>query len=347
MAERRLISSGSKFESQIGYSRAVVSGDWVFVSGCTGYDYSTGEIAAGDVAAQAEQTFRNIASALGEAGAGMRDVVRVRYILPNRTDFPKIWDVTKRWLGDVRPAATMVQAGLMEEAMLVEIEVTARIGGAAEPFPTLRLEVQSEPQAFDKTTSQRSSQPTTAAGCHGLASCPTCRRNCRGESTRREWWCKDLDSRTSLNPTADIGTHQSFNKMETPASATRHTPGNHEEFMKLAIEEARRSRPDPGKFCVGAVLVNEDTGDVLSRGYYLEYPEDYNGSNGSVHAERVCLIKAAELYGVSETELGAALPPNCAIYTTMEPCNARPTWKAEAGGVRGYQGFVSPPRVGN
>ncbi|EHA52099.1 hypothetical protein MCOR27_011516 [Pyricularia oryzae] len=133
MAERRLISSGSKFESQIGYSRAVVSGDWVFVSGCTGYDYSTGEIAAGDVAAQAEQTFRNIASALGEAGAGMRDVVRVRYILPNRTDFPKIWDVTKRWLGDVRPAATMVQAGLMEEAMLVEIEVTARIGGAAEP----------------------------------------------------------------------------------------------------------------------------------------------------------------------------------------------------------------------
>lgn len=95
--------------------------------------------------------------------------------------------------------------------------------------------------------------------------------------------------------------------------------------MKLAIEEARRSRPDPGKFCVGAVLVNEDTGDVLSRGYYLEYPEDYNGSNGSVHAERVCLIKAAELYGVSETELGAALPPNCAIYTTMEPCNARPS----------------------
>ncbi|TLD31117.1 hypothetical protein PspLS_02865 [Pyricularia sp. CBS 133598] len=113
--------------------------------------------------------------------------------------------------------------------------------------------------------------------------------------------------------------------MEPSAALPRLAPGSHEEFMSLAIEEARKSRPDPGKFCVGAVLIDEDTGDVLSRGYYLEYPEGYNGSPGSVHAERVCLIKAAELYGVSEAEVGATLPPNCAIYTTMEPCSARPS----------------------
>ncbi|TLS30909.1 hypothetical protein PpBr36_02878 [Pyricularia pennisetigena] len=113
--------------------------------------------------------------------------------------------------------------------------------------------------------------------------------------------------------------------MEPPASSTRLAPGSHEDFMNLAIEEARKSRPDPGKFRVGAVLVDEDTGEVLSRGYYLEYPEGYNGSPGTVHAERVCIIKAAELYGVSEAELGTVLPPNCAIYTTMEPCDARPS----------------------
>ncbi|KAL8382050.1 hypothetical protein RB595_006029 [Gaeumannomyces hyphopodioides] len=125
MSEHRLISSGSAFEKQIGYSRAVVSGDWVFVSGCTGYDYATGVIEQ-DVVAQAEQALRNVAAALAEAGATMDDVVRVRYILPDRALFPPTWPVLGRWLGEVRPAATMIQAGLMEEAMKIEVEVTAR-----------------------------------------------------------------------------------------------------------------------------------------------------------------------------------------------------------------------------
>ncbi|KAF3767390.1 YjgF-like protein [Cryphonectria parasitica EP155] len=123
-SSRRLISSGSSFEQQIGYSRAVVDGDFIFVSGCTGYDYKTQTISA-DVAEQTEQSMRNIASALEEAGAEVSDIVRVRYILPDRGDFPKTWGVLGRWLGDVRPAATMMVAGLMEEVMRIEIEVTA------------------------------------------------------------------------------------------------------------------------------------------------------------------------------------------------------------------------------
>ncbi|KAK3898018.1 Endoribonuclease L-PSP/chorismate mutase-like protein [Staphylotrichum tortipilum] len=122
---RKLISSGSAFEAQIGYSRAVVVGDMVFVSGCTGYDYKTGAISE-NVAEQAEQCMKNIAAALGEAGAGVEDVVRVRYILPDRRDFESIWPVLQKWFGNVRPAATMIQAGLMEEVMKIEIEVTAK-----------------------------------------------------------------------------------------------------------------------------------------------------------------------------------------------------------------------------
>ncbi|KAF9881916.1 endoribonuclease L-PSP [Colletotrichum karsti] len=125
---RRNISSGSAFEAQIGYSRAVVSGDFIFVSGTTGYNYETGVISP-DIVEQTQQTMENIAAALAEAGAGMKDVVRVRYILPNRNDFQKTWPVLQKWLGDVRPAATMVQAGLMEEAMKIEIEVTAKKEG--------------------------------------------------------------------------------------------------------------------------------------------------------------------------------------------------------------------------
>ncbi|KAL8411497.1 hypothetical protein RB596_000948 [Gaeumannomyces avenae] len=127
MSEHRLVSSGSAFEKQIGYSRAVISGEWVFVSGCTGYDYATG-VMEQDVVAQAEQALRNVAAALAEAGAAMDDVVRVRYILPDRALFPATWAVLGRWLGGVRPAATMIQAGLMEEAMKFEVEVTARKG---------------------------------------------------------------------------------------------------------------------------------------------------------------------------------------------------------------------------
>jgi len=122
---RRLISSGSTFEEQIGYSRAVVDGDWVFVSGTTGFDYSTMTI-SDDVVEQAEQTMRNIAAALDEAGVSIEDVVRVRYLLPDANDFEPCWPVLRRWFGDVRPAATMMQVGLSDPRMRLEIEVTAR-----------------------------------------------------------------------------------------------------------------------------------------------------------------------------------------------------------------------------
>jgi enamine deaminase RidA (YjgF/YER057c/UK114 family) len=122
---RRLISSGSSFEREIGFSRALVDGDWVFVSGTTGFDYSTMTI-ADDVAAQTEQCLKNIAAALAEAGATMADVVRVRYILPNATDFPACWPALRRYFGDTRPAATMIVAGLIDPRIRVEIEVTAR-----------------------------------------------------------------------------------------------------------------------------------------------------------------------------------------------------------------------------
>jgi enamine deaminase RidA (YjgF/YER057c/UK114 family) len=122
---RRLISSGSPFEAHIGYSRAVVDGDWIFVSGTTGFDYATMTI-SDDVAEQAEQTLRNVAAALAEAGSSFADVVRVRYILPRADDFPACWPALQRYLGEVRPAATMIAAGLADARMKIEIEVTAR-----------------------------------------------------------------------------------------------------------------------------------------------------------------------------------------------------------------------------
>ena len=121
---RERISSGSTFEADVGYSRAVVVDEWVFVSGTTGYDYSTMTISS-DVVEQAEQCCRNIAAALGEAGASMDDVVRVRYLLPAREDFQPCWPVLRRWFGKARPAATMLVAGLADPAMKIEIEVTA------------------------------------------------------------------------------------------------------------------------------------------------------------------------------------------------------------------------------
>ena len=125
---RRRISSGSTFERDIGFSRAVVDGRWVFVSGTTGFDYRTMTLAEG-VVGQAEQCMKNIAAALAEAGAGVDDVVRVRYILPRREDFPECWPVLGRWFAKGRPAATMIQAGLLEERILIEIEVTALLPG--------------------------------------------------------------------------------------------------------------------------------------------------------------------------------------------------------------------------
>lgn len=122
--DRRLISSGSTFERDMGYSRAVTDGEWVFVSGTTGFDYGT--TIADDVVEQAEQCFRNIERALLDAGSGLSDVVRVRYILPRTEDFEPCWPVLRKYLGTVRPAATMIQAGLSDPRMRIEIEVTAR-----------------------------------------------------------------------------------------------------------------------------------------------------------------------------------------------------------------------------
>ncbi|KAG8425072.1 hypothetical protein J3458_001812 [Metarhizium acridum] len=124
---RTNISSGSAFEAEIGYSRVVVVDDWVMVSGTTGYNYQTGEI-SDNVAEQAEQTLRNVDKALTEAGSCMADVVRVQYILPDSDDFPKTWPVLRKWFGDVKPAAMMIQSALMKEEMKIEVEVTAKKG---------------------------------------------------------------------------------------------------------------------------------------------------------------------------------------------------------------------------
>jgi len=126
---RRLISSGSSFERDIGYSRAVVVGNQVFVAGTTGFDYSTMTI-SDDVAIQAAQCLRNIESALREAGASMQDVVRVRYILPCAADFPATWPALRAAFGEIRPAATMIEAGLADPRMKIEIEVDAIVGSA-------------------------------------------------------------------------------------------------------------------------------------------------------------------------------------------------------------------------
>jgi enamine deaminase RidA (YjgF/YER057c/UK114 family) len=123
---RRLISSGSTFEQAIGYSRAVVDGDWVHVSGTTGFDYASMTIAEG-VVEQAEQCVRNIGVALAEAGASFGDVVRVRYLVPVREDFEPCWPVLKAAFGAAAPAATMQVCGLSDERMRIEIEATARI----------------------------------------------------------------------------------------------------------------------------------------------------------------------------------------------------------------------------
>lgn len=122
---RRLISSGSTFEAEIGYSRAVVEGDWIFVSGTTGFDYATMTI-SDDLLEQAEQCFKNIESALRQAGSGLQDIVRVTYVVPNVADFELCWPVFRKYLGTVRPAAMMISAGLSDPRMRIEIQVTAR-----------------------------------------------------------------------------------------------------------------------------------------------------------------------------------------------------------------------------
>jgi enamine deaminase RidA (YjgF/YER057c/UK114 family) len=122
---RQLISSGSQFEHDIGYSRAVVDGEWVFVSGTTGFDYATMTI-SDNLLDQTEQCLKNIQAALRQAGAELADIVRVTYLVPNAARFPDCWPILRKYFGAIRPAATMISAGLADPRMQIEIEVTAR-----------------------------------------------------------------------------------------------------------------------------------------------------------------------------------------------------------------------------
>jgi enamine deaminase RidA (YjgF/YER057c/UK114 family) len=122
---RRLISTGSQFERDVGYSRVVVDGEWAFVSGTTGFDYATMTI-SDDVAEQTRQALENIAAALRDAGFSLADVVRSTYILPRPEDFPACWPVLREYFGEIRPANTTFIADLVDQRMRIEIEVTAR-----------------------------------------------------------------------------------------------------------------------------------------------------------------------------------------------------------------------------
>lgn len=123
---RRLISSGSTFEAEIGYSRAVVEGEWIFVSGTTGFDYSTMTI-SDQLSEQTDQCLKNIQAALAQAGASLQDVVRVLYILPKAEEFPECWPILRKYFGTIRPAATMISAGLIDMRVKIEIQVTAKM----------------------------------------------------------------------------------------------------------------------------------------------------------------------------------------------------------------------------
>lgn len=121
---RQRISSGSSFEENIGYSRAIVQDNWVFVSGTTGFDYATMTI-ADDIVTQTDQCLKNIAAALAQAEASLADVVRVNYVVPDASEFPACWPVLGAYFGEIRPAAMMISAGLADPRMKIEIEVTA------------------------------------------------------------------------------------------------------------------------------------------------------------------------------------------------------------------------------
>ncbi|KZK96848.1 RidA family protein [Pseudovibrio sp. Ad26] len=125
MSERTLISSGSPFEKTAGYSRAVVDGDFVHVAGTTGYDYSTMQMPE-DVGAQVVNALETIKDALGEAGCSLKDVVRARYYVTDRSNVEAVFAVLGEYFDEIRPAATMVICALIKEEMKVEIEVMAR-----------------------------------------------------------------------------------------------------------------------------------------------------------------------------------------------------------------------------
>lgn len=122
--KRKLISSGSTFENEICYSRAVVMDQWIFVSGTTGYNYDDMTISH-DIVVQTEQCILNIEKALQEAGSSLSDIVRVKYILPNADEFSQCWPTLRKYFGKIKPAATMISAGLADNKMKIEIEVTA------------------------------------------------------------------------------------------------------------------------------------------------------------------------------------------------------------------------------
>ena len=132
MSHRRVITSGTQLENDIGYARAVVDSEWVHVSGTTGFDYETMTI-SDDVVEQTEQSMANIGAALAAAGCTFADVVRVRYMLTDRADFEACWPVLRRHFGEVRPAATMIVCGLSDARMRIEVEVTARRSGETPP----------------------------------------------------------------------------------------------------------------------------------------------------------------------------------------------------------------------
>lgn len=124
MRDVRRISTGSPFEKTFGYSRAIVKGGWCFVSGVTGYDYTTMEMPEG-IAEQARNCFGTISSVLEEAGFDTADIVRVQYTVADVELVDDLVPALGEAMGDIRPAATMVIAGLIKPEMLVEIEVTA------------------------------------------------------------------------------------------------------------------------------------------------------------------------------------------------------------------------------
>ncbi|MEL7545618.1 MAG: RidA family protein [Pseudomonadota bacterium] len=123
-SDRKRYTTGSPFEASMAYSRAVVQGDWCFVSGVTGYDYETMSLPS-DVPVQAEQAFKTIDGILVEAGFALVDIVRVQYTVTDRDDVKRLGPILEKWLGDVRPAATMVIADLIQPEMKFEVEVTA------------------------------------------------------------------------------------------------------------------------------------------------------------------------------------------------------------------------------
>jgi len=123
--ETNRVFSGSTFESDMSYSRAVIDDTYIHISGTTGFNYDDMTLPE-SVVEQAEQCFKNIQKALEEAGSTLQDIVRVRYIFPEREDFQKCWPIFKKYLGNIKPAATMIVAGLFDERMKVEIEVTAK-----------------------------------------------------------------------------------------------------------------------------------------------------------------------------------------------------------------------------